>query len=339
VFFCTQILGAFGADPAALANFFDPPWHAPVAGLKEVWRAFLLNEAGYDLRALGRLAEAADPMRAGLAAAVAREDWKNAGVGAHNLSQLHLTLGDLAAAVEVARQAVAHADRSGNREGRLLRRAMLAYALHQAGQPDEAATLFEAAEALQRGNQPQFPVLYSLQGFWYCDLLLARGDWRAVLERAAQTLEWGTQYGSLLEIALGHLLLGRARLMRAQAEGGDCAAAAGELARAVDGLRQAGMQDYLPRGLLARAECHRLPGACDKARRDLDEALAIATRSGMRLFEADGQLECARLNLALDEAEAAHTCLAKARTLIVATGYHRRDAELAELEVQVGPHP
>jgi len=62
----------------------------------------------------------------------------------------------------------------------------------------------------------------------------------------------------------------------------------------VDGLRQAGRQDYLPRGLLARAELRRVTGELDKARRDLDEAFSIATRGGMRLFEADCHLAYAR---------------------------------------------
>ena len=55
-------LGAFGADLAALSGFFDPPWRRPVDGLTEADKGFVLNEAGFDLRALGRLAEAVEPM-------------------------------------------------------------------------------------------------------------------------------------------------------------------------------------------------------------------------------------------------------------------------------------
>ena len=56
-------LGAFGADLTALAGLFNPAWHRPVKGLTEGDKAFLLNEVGYDLQALGRLAEAAEPMQ------------------------------------------------------------------------------------------------------------------------------------------------------------------------------------------------------------------------------------------------------------------------------------
>jgi hypothetical protein len=58
-------LGAFGADLAALSGFFEVPWRQPVARLKGADRAFVLNEAGIDLHALGQLQEAAEPMQAG----------------------------------------------------------------------------------------------------------------------------------------------------------------------------------------------------------------------------------------------------------------------------------
>ena len=47
-------------------------------GLTEADKGFVLNEAGFDLRALGRLAEAVEPMRAGLEADIAQKDWDNA---------------------------------------------------------------------------------------------------------------------------------------------------------------------------------------------------------------------------------------------------------------------
>ncbi len=70
------------------------------------------------------------------------------------------------------------------------------------------------------------------------------------------------------------------------------------------------------------------------ARTDLDEAMAIATRDPaghMRLHETDVHLAYARLDLDADDAEAARAHLTTAAELIRQTGYHRRDAELAEL--------
>src|SRR5207249_1302707 len=65
-FYSTKQLGAVGADLAAVAAFFDEPWDRVSPNLTEAARAWLLSVAAFDLRALGRLAEALQPMRASL---------------------------------------------------------------------------------------------------------------------------------------------------------------------------------------------------------------------------------------------------------------------------------
>ncbi len=266
--FNTTKLGALGAELAALSGFFNPPWRAPVAGLREADRAFVLNEAGFDLRALGRPAEAAQPFEASLEMCIAQKDWKEAAIRASNLSELYLTLGDIARALQYARQGVELADRSGDAFLRMGSRTTLADARHQAGQGAEAAALFRQAEEMQKERQPEFPLLYSVQGFEYNDLLLGQGEWRQVLERVAKLFEWRLPTDSLLDVALEELALGRAHLQQAQSTGSpDYADASAHLEQALQGLRQAGQQDYLPRGLLARAELHRVRGAWDAARR------------------------------------------------------------------------
>ena len=88
--------------------------------------------------------------------------------------------------------------------------------------------------------------------------------------------------------------------------------------------------------MLARAAYFRITEHYDRARRDLDEAMRIATRSGMRLHECDAHLEFARLELAQGKREAARTNIARAEDLVTATGYHRRDQEVEELKAAVG---
>jgi tetratricopeptide (TPR) repeat protein len=214
-FFSSKKLGALGANMAALSGFFDPPWLRPAAGLPEDFIGFVLNEAGFYLRGLGRLREAAQPMQAALGAAIAQEDWEHASVGAGNLSELTLTFGDVARALDYARQSVELADRSGHWGMQMFMRTTLADALHQAGRLDEAEAAFREAEAMHKANQPELPLLYSVQGYQYCDLLLGRGEVEEVQRRASQTLEWAKQYGlSLLTIALDHLSLGRAAMAK-----------------------------------------------------------------------------------------------------------------------------
>ena len=138
-------LGTFGADLAAMSSFFDEPWIGPTDVLTNAAKGLLLNQTGLYLRALGRLREATEPMRKGLEAHVALEDWANAAIAASNLSQLQLTIGDLHQAIEVGRQSIELADRTGDAFQRGGNRTTLADALHQAGQMVEAEALFREA--------------------------------------------------------------------------------------------------------------------------------------------------------------------------------------------------
>jgi tetratricopeptide (TPR) repeat protein len=242
--YSTRQLGAVGADLGAVACYFEEPWQRLVPALSKSASAWLLNEAAICLAALGRLTEAHEPMRAGMEARENLEQHNEAAIGAINLSQLELTLGDVDYAAQDAAQAVGFADRSGEWEKRMFSRTALADALHQWGRRDEALKHYQEAEAIQAEYQrPHYLRLYATQGFAYCDLLLAgaeRAAWatslvsnpmvpsnrqapgRAVTavaeveQRAVQTLEWAMRIkASLLAIALDYLTLGRAALYRA----------------------------------------------------------------------------------------------------------------------------
>jgi len=131
--------------------------------------------------------------------------------------------------------------------------------------------------------------------------------------------------------------LGRVYLLLALREGTDTfSQATTHLDQAVDGLRQAGTQHHISRGLLARAALHWAQDQFARAQRDLEEALTIATRGGMRLHEADCHLESARLHLARGEKEKGRESVSKARGMVEETGYHRRDGEVAALEELLG---
>ena len=335
-YFDLHKLGAYGADLAVLSGFFEISWQQTVAGLTERDKALVMNIAGFSLRALGRLQEAAQPLQAGLEMDIARKDWKNASAAAKNFSQLYQSIGDLPQTLKLAQQSVELADRSDDEFRRVLTRTNLAEGLHQAGRIEEAATTFREAEELQKQWQPEYPFLYALQGFRYCNLLLDQEEAREVKERAAQTLEWAKLPGTPLTNALDNLSLGRAWLLEAQQAGtGDTAQAAKFLQRAVDGLRRAGDLSFLPFGLLARAALHRFKSEYERAERDLAEVLRIATRGGMGLHLADYHLESARLHLAQGNQDKARQHLATAREMIERMGYHRRDNEVQELIAQL----
>jgi hypothetical protein len=135
-FYSSKKLGALGSNLGATACFFEQPWSRVSTALTEADQAWLLNEAAHYLRALGRLTEALEPMRAGLEMHVKQKNWRNAAIAASNLSELELTLGELALAAADAEQSVAYAERSGDASQRMVGRTTHANALHQAGRRD-----------------------------------------------------------------------------------------------------------------------------------------------------------------------------------------------------------
>ncbi|HSL82647.1 MAG TPA: hypothetical protein VLF66_07705 [Thermoanaerobaculia bacterium] len=154
-------------------------------------------------------------------------------------------------------------------------------------------------------------------------------------ERAEDALEIAQKGRWLLDIALARLSLGRAHLglaLTAHGEAPDFRPASQTLDRAVDGLREAGTEHHLPRGLLARAALRRLSGDSATAAADLREAWEIAERGSMRLHEADSHLEWTRLHLGLGNRDAAPRHLDRARELVRAFGYGRREREITWLE-------
>jgi tetratricopeptide (TPR) repeat protein len=330
--FNTKNLGAIGAELAILAGFFDVLWLQPVPALNEQFKGYILNEAGYDLRSLGRLLEAVQPMQASLTNYIAQKDLTNASAVAGNLSEVYRTIGDLPTALSCSRQGVKFADESADEFQPLNQRVKLASVLHKIGEMSEARALFQEAEEMQKRYQSNYRYLYSLRSFLYCGLLLDEGQIKEVQERAAWTVEVAKKVNWLFDIALDHLSLGRSYLLQDRREAtGDLDLAADYMNRAVDGLRQAGALDYLPQALLARAELCRSKGEFDRARADLNEAMIIATRGGMGLYQADCHLEYARLCLAEGEREKAREHWRTAEEMIERMGYHLRDRDVEEI--------
>ena len=281
-----------------------------MATLSEAAPSWVLSEAAFCLRAQGRFAEALPAQRAALAAEAAK-DWRNAA----NLLQsqrCELLVGEVASAVATAERAVAHADRSGNQFEIIMQRTTQADVMQAAGRREEAEQLFADAERRQRQSERNCPLLYSLQGYQYCDLLLAKGEWAAARDRAAQTLEWAKARQPLRDIALDRLTLGRAHLGLALAacepsaspaeRQRDARTARARLDEAVDGLRAAGDLRFVPSGLLARAAFRRSVGDWKRAARDLDEVEEIAEPGPMKLHLCDVAIERARLAFAQIEA-------------------------------------
>jgi tetratricopeptide (TPR) repeat protein len=343
-FYMSRALGAFGPFIAVMAHFFDPPWRVPRRELTPHNQAWLLSSAAFALTALGRLADSVAPRQAGMQWSINQEDWDGAAIDGGELTDTLLALGRVTEAVPIAEAAVTHADRSGDEVEREFRRMNLAAALTAAGNLTRASALFAEAEAINKQRQPQIGQLYSLQGYWYGDLILALGRPDDALARGQYMLALAEDYtktgGPILDLGTSRLLIGRA-----QDALGDTAAAARALDAAVAGFRKAGQVQFIPLALLARAAHLRRRAAAGEMgligaiHTDLDEVADIAGEE-MRMFLTDLALERARLALDLpaavrwpEESAAAQTALAA--RLITETGYHRRDGELADLQTRL----
>jgi hypothetical protein len=213
--FSLKRLRAFATDLGAVRGFFEGQWNCPVKGLSETSRAWLLNEAAFSLRALGRLADAVIPMRNALHLGVQAKDSNVCAIRAFVLSYLELTLGHMSLAFEHAQQGVRFAD-CADRHPRLttgemeqvisvsadlapdttsdtinalrigyhsvrtflqvVSRARLGDVLHQQGHCEEALALFSSAETLHAEGGCEYQLLHSVPGFRYCDLLLTEAE-------------------------------------------------------------------------------------------------------------------------------------------------------------------
>jgi tetratricopeptide (TPR) repeat protein len=327
LYYSTNVLGAFAIDLGAVASFFESRWTRVSQSLTAGDQAWMLNQAAYRLRALGRLREAAAPMKAGMELRIAHENWKPAAISASNLCELLLALGDVSGAVAAARQSVELADRSGDAGQATMRRATLADALYQAGQTAEAITCYQEAERLQRAWKPDAQFLYSFRGFQYCELLLAKAErfaWQNTLPKSPSValnreqlvdrlddldrvalrahrsieLEQSMPGTPIIDFALHNLTLAKVSLYRRILTGAKVTSPsepASHIAQAVEGLRSAGDIPLIPLGLLISAWTRHVTGDTRRARENLEEAWEITEQGPMLLMQADILLYRARL--------------------------------------------
>ncbi|OHB66406.1 MAG: hypothetical protein A2Y77_04490 [Planctomycetes bacterium RBG_13_62_9] len=365
-FFSSGRLGAYGADLGALSCLFAKPWSRVASGISDDNRAWLLNDTGWHLFALGRLVEAVAPMKMALDYYGQWRNWRFAAGVAANLSHVELTLGDLPLAVHHAKQSVTFADRSRVWVIRMMWRTTLADALHQAGNRVSALTRFREAEALQAKYESEHPLLYSLWGARYCDLLLSeceRAVWRCYCPRKRENLEFG-DFGrgelaaalascrevrdraaqmltlcesaasiALLDAAISRLMLGRAvlcQLVLNSAGGATC----GKLE--IEQVHQQ-LADAVAH-LRGAGQQHEIPrGLLSRALLRFVEGDTAGCRTDLDEAWQIAERGCMRLHMAdvllhrgrlfRDKA-----VLAEARKLIEQCGYHRRDEELVDAE-------
>jgi tetratricopeptide (TPR) repeat protein len=362
------MLGAVSTDLAAISWFFEQPYQRPAATLDKAIQAWLISTSGYVLSAQGRLVEALQSRAAALSSCEAAGDWRNASVNAQAISSLYLLMGKISDARSAADKALLYANDFGDDFGITNSTVRIAEVLFAQGQLDAASRLFADAERLQQQHNPRFQQLISLNGYNYCNLLLAEGAWHKAHDRAASDLKFAEGKKWLHEMSMDKLTLGRSNFGIAISSVRDqfprsrpehfARAASGLLDESLELLRSATRITDLPRSLLARAAFRRSVGDWERTARDLDEVYEVSDPAPMPLYLCDAALEWARLAFAKVEAFAplndfgdgvpkpgspdkaevaslqgeAAKRLATAADYIRTCGYHRRDEELAELQ-------
>jgi tetratricopeptide (TPR) repeat protein len=325
-------LCAFGTDLVVLSNFFETLWSQPVSKFNKSDKAFILTWAAYDLRAMGRLHEAISPMKLGLEILIEQKDWKQSAKAALNLSQMMMTFGKLNQAVDFAQQSVIYADRSGEWQEQVMTRTNLGDILHQVGDLIESKKQFQNAENIQKDHQIVYPHHYSLCGFRFCDLLLEEGKYNEVIKRAEDALVIDLVGSTnLLDIALVKFSLGRAWMMKTLGKKNDDFSKSFDyLDQAVEGFREAGANDHLPRGLFSKAECSRWQRKFKEAWEDLKEALEITELGSMKVYLADYHLEAGKLFDAEGNLKEALRHFTAAKDMMEQMGYKRKLEEVNE---------
>jgi tetratricopeptide (TPR) repeat protein len=335
-FYSTYILGAFGLELTAIAEFFDGGWSRTVPGLSDSERAFVFMHAGYCLRASGRIDEGATAMKRAIDIRERSSQWDLAASGSWALSGAYLSRGALRDALFHAQEGVRYADLAGFPLPQDYSRAVLAHVLQQEGRRVEAGALLAEITALRSGDRLEPRALYAMMCFRVCDILLDEGRWVDVLALVDDVLPWVSERDEPLATGVLHLCRGRAHMLRA------CAGSQEALALAMEDtdaallqISKSSMADWLPLGLLARADlCSRL-GRSKEARGDVLEALQLAERDNMQIHIADARILLARLLMDDSEPETASESLRLARQIVESTGYKRCEPTLAALESRV----
>lgn len=356
--YAIHVLGAIGADLAALSNFFTCPWTeiSPEITDKKV-QSSILFFTGYDLRALGRLKDSVETFISGLKIDKEIEDWRNAAISSGYLSELYLSLGNVREAEKYATESCEFPEptdtpdpfmqrtRLSDASEKTKRMFRLANVLHQAGKLEDSEELFRKAENEQKKIEG-ITFVHSLTGFWFCDLLLSRGKFAEVLERVEETVKYAEDQKWDREVALDKISRARALVM-AQSSRNNTALTEPErlLSEAVRRLEYSGQKHYLPFGLLARASLYRMQQRWQEAENDLKEVYEIARWDpekdwgegkewgSMGIFLVDHCLEMCRL--AIDEGRDKQEALGMfqdAKKKVQSLGYFRRAQEVRDLE-------
>jgi tetratricopeptide (TPR) repeat protein len=279
--------GGVRSDLEAFSQFFRAPFNADtiVGKLDPASKAWLLNETGSALRAVGRVHDSLPVISAAVACYKALDELHLASRAASNLALAHLLTATPNKSLRAANEAVRLADRSKDQFEQMASRSYLGRVLHQSGRLSESLRMFIRACAYRKKADPARPFLVGFQGLLFAELLFDTGD-NIKLFKYINLIECNLLPDWVRDKGLYHLLLARRHDW-----GGESAAADGEYGHAVAYLEQAGHQAELARAyslygrfLLGQGSPTRAEQFLTKANRVLESTDLELARFELELF-------------------------------------------------------
>ena len=355
--YLTGALGAFLDDLMLIGYFFSMPWET-LQNMPERQKPYFLAAAGHDLCSLGRVAEAIKPTKLATDTYSFSEDSVNSTISILNLSKAQLILGEVKLSVASAEKSVFFAKKTNSVIWKVFAYSSYANSLIKSGDFSQASEVLRKARwvcLLRFWDIPQ--ITFGRQGYPYYENLFTKYEFEKIIYLAMRAITLAQKGNRCAEIGNYQLIVGKAYFCQKSIE-----QAAFFINQAVANLRASATLDELSNGLIVLATLLRAENRVIDAFQGLQEAYEIAEPSGMRLHLTDYHLEMARLILAVeadptqypeatpdreqrilpfaDQEEPGiltlQSHITEADRLINETGYHRRDAELAELKQRAG---
>lgn len=342
-----------------LGRFFRRRWADPVDAIPPQDRQVLLAAAGYALRQQNRLREGEQALTELLKIST-DSDYRLFAL--RTLSSSMITLGEYVSAHKYAED-IERENRSGDTA---IRRESLVYrgaALRLIGKIEEAKACFVEAEHLQVSMPGGHEVLFGIEGFWYCDLLLAQGEakvtefelsevlsdniqpdteishdqeklrwilhFKAVRERSFKALNLAAQCDMDVAIGLHHLTYGKAEMYEHVLGADTSMADAGtHLSKAIAMLQHTHAFHQLPRAYIARGTYYRRLKDFQNALSDLGYAERLIEKGKLERYKPQALLELSQVHLEEGRYEDAARCFKMASDTVKKTGLRQIEPEL-----------
>jgi tetratricopeptide (TPR) repeat protein len=320
-------LGVYETELSLMLEFFptgDPTDDSQVSDPNN--KRFILNEVGFCLMNLGRLAEAPPFYERSNAITAAMKDWSNTSRGYINLTELYTHLGNFDQAAYTTNESLDLARRAENKQGERNSLVWQGWISYLRCEREVAGLAFAQAEALEREILSTVRYLYSGRGIYHAEYLQHIGDREYARRVTDANLTICEQQHWPDDLSQCHRVLGDL-----DASEGQHTSARRHYNESIKLARSISVRHVLIEALLARGRWAARQGNAPEAFSDLNEALDYAVACGYRRYEADIRVALAWAHRATGDHTAARAEAEQARSMSREMGYHWGQVDAAEV--------